>query len=209
MNLWKGLTLKVVVLLLNIKSEVEIKMGNKKFRWTAIIERINPAQEKIVIAEIGIWKGKMSEKLLQLIPNLYLHMVDRWSCPPKDDSFFESGSQIALVDQKVFDNAFEETMGRVKYYADRCTIYKMISQEAATKIEDNSLDFCFIDGDHSYEGVKTDIEAWFSKVRPGGWICGHDWGKLNKGNVEKAVREAFGDKFELDYNSTWFVQKEA
>ena len=38
----------------------------------------------------------------------------------------------------------------------------------------NQLDFLFIDGDHSYEGVKQDLENFSSLVRPGGLIALHD-----------------------------------
>ena len=182
-------------------------MSNEKFRWSAVAEKIDLSQDKIIGCELGIWKGKMSQKLLELIPNLHLIMVDRWECPPPDDSFYQSGSQIALVNQEVFDAAFEEAMERTNPYASRCDVYRMLSVQAAAEIKDDSLDFVFIDGDHSYEGVKADIQAWYPKVKEKSWISGHDWGKLNKGNVEKAVREFFNDKFELGCNSTWFVQK--
>jgi predicted O-methyltransferase YrrM len=36
------------------------------------------------------------------------------------------------------------------------------------------VDFLFIDGDHSYEGVKRDFELWSPLVRPGGLIAFHD-----------------------------------
>lgn len=36
------------------------------------------------------------------------------------------------------------------------------------------LDFLFIDGDHSYQGVETDFELYSALVRPGGLIAFHD-----------------------------------
>lgn len=36
------------------------------------------------------------------------------------------------------------------------------------------LDFAFIDGDHTYEGVKADFSLYGPLVRPGGLICFHD-----------------------------------
>ncbi|MBS1112493.1 MAG: cephalosporin hydroxylase related enzyme [Nitrospirae bacterium] len=36
------------------------------------------------------------------------------------------------------------------------------------------LDFAFIDGDHTYEGVKKDFELYGPLVRPGGLIAFHD-----------------------------------
>lgn len=39
---------------------------------------------------------------------------------------------------------------------------------------DGRVDFLFIDGDHSYEGVKADFETYSRLVRPGGLIVFHD-----------------------------------
>jgi hypothetical protein len=74
----------------------------------------------------------------------------------------------------------------------------MTSVEAATKIPDHSLDFVYIDARHDYESVKEDVEAWCSKVRPGGIMAGHDYvdGDLPEGEfyVKSAVDEFFGER---------------
>lgn len=44
----------------------------------------------------------------------------------------------------------------------------------AKKFDDHSIDFLFVDADHSYEGVKRDFEAWYSKVKPSSIIAFHD-----------------------------------
>lgn len=49
------------------------------------------------------------------------------------------------------------------------------SVRAARLLPDGGVDFCFIDGDHSYEGVTADLNAWWPKVRPGGTLAGHDY----------------------------------
>lgn len=38
-----------------------------------------------------------------------------------------------------------------------------------------SLDFVFIDGDHSAEAVSADIAAWTPNIKPGGILAGHDF----------------------------------
>jgi hypothetical protein len=68
---------------------------------------------------------------------------------------------------------------------------------------DGSVDLVFIDADHSYEGVKADIEAWLPKVKVGGWIGGHDYKSPRFPGVERAVHERF-DQVEHGANSTWF-----
>jgi len=41
-------------------------------------------------------------------------------------------------------------------------------------LRDDKVDFLFIDGDHSYEGVKKDFEMYSTLVRKGGIIAFHD-----------------------------------
>jgi len=38
----------------------------------------------------------------------------------------------------------------------------------------NKLDFLFIDGDHTYQGVRKDFEMYSALVREGGMIAFHD-----------------------------------
>ena len=49
-----------------------------------------------------------------------------------------------------------------------------LKQLVKDKLEDTKLDFLFIDGDHTYEGVKQDFEMYKEFVKPGGWIGFHD-----------------------------------
>jgi predicted O-methyltransferase YrrM len=53
-------------------------------------------------------------------------------------------------------------------------------------LENESLDFVFIDACHEYENVITDINAWLPKIRPGGLLCGHD---KDMDGVKKATQE--------------------
>jgi predicted O-methyltransferase YrrM len=39
---------------------------------------------------------------------------------------------------------------------------------------DGAIDFLFIDGDHTYDGVRSDFETYGPLVRPGGMIALHD-----------------------------------
>jgi len=93
-------------------------------------------------------------------------------------------------------------------------IHKALTQEAGRVLQDHSVDLVFVDGDHSYAGAKRDIDAWLSKVRPGGIMSGHDFRfgvgsgerrRLYDGDVRHAVAEAFhGDVF-LDSDAVWWT----
>jgi predicted O-methyltransferase YrrM len=47
-------------------------------------------------------------------------------------------------------------------------------QAVRTILKERRLDFLFIDGDHTYAGVKTDFEMYSKLVRKGGIIAFHD-----------------------------------
>lgn len=71
------------------------------------------------------------------------------------------------------------------------------------KAWEKKVQYLFIDGDHSYEGVKKDIEAWIPHMDYGGIIGFHDYNhpKGNLMDVSKAVNEFFGD------NDSWRIYK--
>jgi predicted O-methyltransferase YrrM len=50
--------------------------------------------------------------------------------------------------------------------------------------EGEKVDFIFIDGDHSHDGVKRDFELYSPLVRKGGIIAFHDIAKPAPGSVE-------------------------
>jgi predicted O-methyltransferase YrrM len=68
----------------------------------------------------------------------------------------------------------------------------MKTVSAASLFGDKAFDFVFVDADHTYEGVRADIDAWLPKVRPGGWLMGHDFNPRDFPGVVQAVNEKFG-----------------
>lgn len=58
------------------------------------------------------------------------------------------------------------------------------SLSLAETYADDSLDFVFLDDDHSTAHVLKELDAWYPKVKPGGAFAGHD---INWPSVAKAV----------------------
>jgi len=85
-----------------------------------------------------------------------------------------SGGHVYTVDQP----SETGTMIDETHYRDMVTQYRGDShdQELVKRIkaEAGSVDLLFIDGDHSYEGVKQDFENFSGLVREGGFIIFHD-----------------------------------
>lgn len=75
------------------------------------------------------------------------------------------------------------------------------SEDAAGEFEDNSLDFVYIDGDHTYESVKKDIQLWAPKVRKNSYIGGDDY---KWSGVARAVSELLPNHTAL--NKQWIAK---
>lgn len=144
--------------------------------------------EQIRAAEIGVWKGTSSAYFLQQIPELYLMMVDPWAVIQE---YIDSGDKTARQTQEQFDEIAETAKRNTEEYADRRLIFKTTSLKAASLLEGfNSLHLIFIDGNHAQKAVAEDLRLWWPKIRPGGILCGHDYGgnRYNRG-VKPAVDE--------------------
>ena len=48
--------------------------------------------------------------------------------------------------------------------------------EACTALADRSIDVAFIDDDHTADGFRASVRAILPKIKPGGTLCGHDYG---------------------------------
>jgi hypothetical protein len=73
---------------------------------------------------------------------------------------------------------------------------------AAERYEDQSVDACFIDADHSEAAVKSDIAAWLPKIKPGGILAGHD---IDFPDVRAAVMSFFPQSAVRVVGRCWLV----
>jgi predicted O-methyltransferase YrrM len=151
-----------------------------------LIQKFFPWQQVVTGAEIGVWKGHNSVLLLEAIPTLKLYCVDPW----------ESGGDhvtMPTTTPEVFAEAREEFQQLTSKFEDRCISIPNTSFVASQQIADGSLDFVFIDGDHTYTSAKQDLDLWYPKVRHGGVVSGHDYRWIGAGiktpEVKRAVDE--------------------
>ena len=152
----------------------------------------------LIGAEVGVRSGKTTEYLLDTFPTLSMYAVDAWQVKPRQDRpGFETYEQWNFAEIRA------EFDARMEPFGERVTVLNMDSLQAATRVEDGSLDFVFIDAEHTYEAVLADIAAWRPKVRSGGLLTGHDYDSRHGGLV-RAVDETFpnvGHKLNI-----WFIR---
>jgi hypothetical protein len=118
-------------------------------------------------AEVGTFKGEFSKEILKHWSGT-LYMIDVWRDLSEEyqdcsnHKFFET-------------NLYDETIKNIDEFGDRAIMIRTTSESASQIFCDSSLDFVYIDANHSYEFVKQDIELWYPKIKKGGYILGHDY----------------------------------
>jgi hypothetical protein len=129
-------------------------------------------------AEIGVWKGDFSERILDVVRPARLHLIDPWQAVAGEG--YEGaryGGKLA-DGQAEMDAMYASVLERFERErrAGVVEVHRLPSVEAAARFDDGELDFVYIDGNHRYEFVKADLETYAPKVRPGGFLAGDDYG---------------------------------
>ena len=173
----------------------------EKFHWHALEQFINK-HGWTKGAELGVRWGQTSLYLLENCPKLKMIGVDLMKKQPSN-----IGPGKETYQQWPWD-VYESAICKIEDdYPKRFKMYRMRMSQAAQIIADESLDFVFIDGDHSTEGVSCDIRCWAPKVKPDGMIMGHD---INLDSVKAAVDWFFVDKWDTrweHWNWIWWAKK--
>jgi len=130
-----------------------------KSRWKEMTPLFKSLGFKVGV-EIGVFKGQF---LKNLCKEFKMFGIDPWE---DYDGYndYKGGDFIGYE---------QEARNRVKDY--NCDIIKKWSMDAVKDFKDESLDFVFIDGNHSLEFVIEDINGWSKKVKKGGIVAGHDY----------------------------------
>lgn len=124
--------------------------------------------------EVGVWQGDFSVRLLEKVRPVELHLIDPW-CYFADPVYADSWYGGAWArSQDDMDAIHDEVVARFAHDP-RVTVHRQFSIEAAADFDAGSLGFAYIDGDHSFDAVRADLDAYADKIRPGGVLCGDDY----------------------------------
>ncbi len=117
--------------------------------------------------ELGSFKGQFANTILNNW-NGKLLMVDVWRELPHEE-YDDASNHREHID------AYSQAMDNIKGFEDRAYMLRMKGEHACDFILDGSLDFAYIDANHTYNAVKEDINTWYPKVKSGGIVMGHDY----------------------------------
>lgn len=179
------------------------------WRLTRILPRpdyrgllLNRLPKHARIAEIGVWKGDFSARLLQICEPRELHLVEPWHHGPDE-------AMDGILNWKQ-ENLEDMHMNVVARFSNNENVFidRVKSKEYFNQTNKEYFDFVYIDGDHSEESAYEDLCISWRSVKTGGMIAGDDYfwadmyGNLSiKAAVDRFCRERLlrkcliGDQF--------------
>lgn len=155
------------------------------------------------IVEIGVYKGKTMRRIMRTAH--IASEIDQWFAVDP----WQANAELypGHGGPETWDRLYRGVCKYMPWFP-ALRVIRMRSIEAAGLFLQESMDFVYIDGDHSADAVEADIRAWVSKVKKGGIIGGHDFVEdkrvTDTYNVAAGVRRVFGDAFEKAKCSVWY-----
>ena len=154
-----------------------------------LISELN--HNNIVMVEIGSYRGESAEIFLETNKVAKIYCVDPWKMfyDPDDGASF---TDMAIVEadfdrRQEADSRIVKVKGTIDVFVDN--FINKVDQPCA-------IDMVYIDGLHTYEGVKHDIEMTVKYIRPRIAIAGHDYSDSKNGGtwpgVVRAIHETIG-----------------
>lgn len=126
--------------------------------WKRVLTKI---KEPYFGVEIGCLYGDSANVILNCSPFIHLTSIDPFIPDSMESSLVGSFDDSIEKNKEFFDNG-------------RFSLVQDYSWNIVKNYKDNSLDFIFIDGDHTYSNVLRDFKEWTPKLKVNGLLFMHD-----------------------------------
>lgn len=142
-----------------------------------LYKQVMELPENSIIVEIGAYVGRSTHVLATTAKLRNSRVISIDPFLPAFDGWHNSDPKSAFMNNimQVFDNV---------------TLIEDYSQNVFNQVPE--FDFIFIDGDHSYEGVKRDCENYLPKLKRGCCVSFHDYNGSSFLGLQEAVNEICG-----------------
>ena len=140
-----------------------------------------------IMIEVGVAYGMHYDHLLRKFDSLFYIGIDPYLAGYDESDGFVNDVHSAYAKSSPassMDQLFNDVSGHaMEDYPLRSKIFRGVSVDAANHLKDNSVDFIFVDGDHTRAAVFQDLNVLYPKLRPGGIIAGDDikWESVQQG----------------------------
>ena len=151
--------------------------------------------EKINIAEIGVYKGRLTAMWNTILINENIsynyYAIDHFNGSAEHEKNFDYyGTALKNLSPIIYKINLirNDSLNEVKNY------------------NEEFFDIIYIDASHDYDSVKNDILHWLPKLKIGSVICGDDYCTCWPG-VYDAVNEIFGEEINFFGKQQWWKKK--
>ena len=149
--------------------ELKALIDSSKNRNDLWVHLVNKKQVE-AMAELGVYRGHFAEDVLRRCESVSEYiMIDPWRN-------LEDWNKPANEDDQAFEAIYREAMKRTEFAVSRRAVLRGKTMEVIEQIENGSLDFVYIDADHTLKGITIDLINIWPKVKRGGLIGGDDFG---------------------------------
>lgn len=133
------------------------------------------------VAEVGVWVGDYAQQIIIHNSPRELVLIDSWAMQPAEvyDDPINTSEQLTW--------ACNVTMRR---FANNPVVTIMRQSSLLAAESCGMFDWVYIDANHGYDAVLADLRAWSRNVKPGGWLCGHDYYEGTPPRPSVGVRRA-------------------
>jgi predicted O-methyltransferase YrrM len=153
---------------------------------------------KSIIIEVGSYSGE-SAAIFARHCGLFI-AIDPWVTTVERNAV--AGVKYRYDRMRLVEQTFDK---RMRKFGSKVIKVKATSEQASHFFLNQYADLVYIDALHNYKSVLRDIKFWLPKVKSGGWIGGHNYGKPYEGLI-RAVTESLGTPNKVYRDSSWIVK---
>ena len=147
-------------------------------------------KKNLVGVEIGVFDGEHASNILETLDIHTLYLIDPYDEYKDDVSIVRRKGKLRCYSYKHLPEEIRKNK-KVK-------LIKKESKEGLLDIKEK-VDFVYIDGNHSYEYVKEDIEKGYNIVKDGGVLGGHDYVYRHYGVLQAVAEFVESNRVKLQF----------
>ena len=158
-----------IALRCSVDLENHFMLKNRYHLWKNVVDSISSEEKKVKVFEIGVWKGDFALHILSKCENIEKYfLIDPWRN-------LEDWNKPFNVPDSKFNEVYNQARKRLLPFEDKTIFLRGKTDEVIDEIDDNSIDFGYIDGDHTAKGITSDLLLSFPKIKSQGILGGDDY----------------------------------
>lgn len=149
-------------------------------------------RRNLTLVEIGSYRGESASIFLNSGKFCKVYCVDPW------DSCYDVNDSAGFTNMKLVEKDFDQLVGSdPRVIKVKGTIETLIKSYPELR-----PDVVYVDGCHTYDAVKNDLQITLASLKPRLAICGHDFSCSFPG-CRAAITEICGDPEKIFADTSW------